>query len=88
MLIYVQQLIIQAYQILHHLRKEIIEGVDMLMVRELTGGIYFGKPSERVEVNGKEAVVDTLYYEKEEMKRVIRQAFELASNKKEKSNFG
>jgi 3-isopropylmalate dehydrogenase len=66
------------------LRKEIIEGVDMLMVRELTGGIYFGKPSERREVNGKEAVVDTLYYEKEEIRRVIRQAFELAKTRKKK----
>ncbi|MCQ6273488.1 3-isopropylmalate dehydrogenase [Bacillus sp. V3B] len=66
------------------LRKEIIEGVDMLMVRELTGGIYFGKPSERREVNGKEAVVDTLYYEREEIARVIRQAFELAKTRKKK----
>lgn len=66
------------------LRKEIIEGVDMLMVRELTGGIYFGKPSERREVNGKEAVVDTLYYEREEIERVIRQAFELAKTRKKK----
>jgi 3-isopropylmalate dehydrogenase len=66
------------------LRNEIIEGVDMLMVRELTGGIYFGKPSERREVNGKEAVVDTLYYEKEEIRRVIRQAFELAKTRKKK----
>jgi 3-isopropylmalate dehydrogenase len=66
------------------LRKEIIEGVDMLMVRELTGGIYFGKPSERREVNGKKAVVDTLYYEQEEMRRVIRQAFELAKARKKK----
>ncbi|MBB6445833.1 3-isopropylmalate dehydrogenase [Bacillus benzoevorans] len=61
------------------LRKDIIEGVDLLMVRELTGGIYFGQPRERKVVDGKEAVVDTLYYEKAEMERVIRKAFELAS---------
>ena len=71
-------------QILPHFVNEIIEGVDMLMVRELTGGIYFGKPSESREVNGKEAVVDTLYYEKEEIERVIRQAFELAKTRKKK----
>ncbi len=66
------------------LRKEIIEGVDMLMVRELTGGIYFGKPRERREVNGKEAVVDTLYYERDEIERVVRQAFELAKTRQKK----
>lgn len=66
------------------LRKEIIEGVDMLMVRELTGGLYFGKPSERVDANGKEAVVDTLYYEREEMERVITLAFELAGKRNKK----
>lgn len=66
------------------LRKDIIEGVDMLMVRELTGGIYFGKPSERREVDGKKAVVDTLYYERDEMVRVIRHAFELAKTRKQK----
>ncbi len=64
------------------LRKEIIEGVDMLMVRELTGGIYFGKPSERREVEGKEVVVDTLSYERYEIERVIRQAFELAQTRR------
>ncbi|WP_338473265.1 3-isopropylmalate dehydrogenase [Niallia sp. XMNu-256] len=63
------------------LRKEVIEGVDMLMVRELTGGIYFGKPSERREVEGKEVVVDTLYYERYEIERVIKQAFELAKTR-------
>lgn len=66
------------------LRKEVIEGVDMLMVRELTGGIYFGKPSERREVNGKEVVVDTLYYERAEMVRVIELAFELAQTRNKK----
>ncbi|PMY01018.1 3-isopropylmalate dehydrogenase, partial [Pseudomonas sp. MPR-R5A] len=52
------------------LRKEVIQDVDMLIVRELTGGLYFGKPSERVQDNGQDAVVDTLYYQKAEMYRV------------------
>jgi 3-isopropylmalate dehydrogenase len=66
------------------LRQEIIEGVDMLMVRELTGGIYFGQPRERKEVDGKLVVLDTLYYERPEIERVIRQAFELAKTRKKK----
>lgn len=66
------------------LKKEIIEGVDLLMVRELTGGIYFGKPSERIQKDGKEAVVDTLHYEKEEIVRIIKLAFELAKNRRKK----
>lgn len=66
------------------LRKEIIEGVDMLMVRELTGGIYFGKPSERREVEGKKVVVDTLSYERYEIERVIRKAFEFAQTRGKK----
>lgn len=66
------------------LRKEFIEGVDMLMVRELTGGLYFGKPSERVDQNGKDAVVDTLFYEREEIERVIELAFQLAQKRNNK----
>lgn len=49
--------------------------MDFVIVRELTGGLYFGKPSERVEKEGKEAVVDTLFYQKSEMKRIIELAF-------------
>lgn len=66
------------------LKRENIEGVDLLMVRELTGGIYFGKPSERIQSNGKEAVVDTLYYEKREIERIIKLAFELSKNRRKK----
>lgn len=66
------------------LKKSVIEGVDLLIVRELTGGIYFGRPSERMEKDGQEAVVDTLFYTKEEMVRVIRLAFELARNRRKK----
>lgn len=66
------------------LKKEVIENVDLLMVRELTGGLYFGKPSERSKQDGKDVVVDTLFYQKEEMTRVIKLAFQLAQNRKKK----
>lgn len=66
------------------LRAEVIENVDMLMVRELTGGLYFGKPSERSNHNGEESVVDTLFYKREEMVRVIKLAFELAKERRGK----
>ena len=61
------------------LRKEIIEDIDIMMVRELTGGLYFGKPSERRVENGKDVVVDTLSYQRHEIERVIKKAFEIAS---------
>lgn len=66
------------------LRKEVIEGADMVVVRELTGGLYFGKPSERSMQKGEASVVDTLFYQKKEIERVIRYAFELASGRRSK----
>lgn len=66
------------------LKKELIEGSDFVIVRELTGGLYFGTPSERVVRDGKEAVVDTLFYTKEEIYRIIKLAFELASQRTKK----
>lgn len=56
------------------------------MVRELTGGLYFGQPSERMDANGESAVVDTLFYKKAEMKRVIEKAFVLADKRRKKSH--
>jgi len=66
------------------IKTEIVKDVDLLIVRELTGGLYFGKPSERRNEAGEEAVVDTLYYKKEEMKRIITTAFRLAQKRKKK----
>jgi 3-isopropylmalate dehydrogenase len=66
------------------LKKEVIQGVDLLIVRELTGGLYFGKPSGRMVENGEEKVVDTLLYKKEEIKRIVKAAFELARKRKKK----
>lgn len=66
------------------LRQEVIEDVDLLVVRELTGGIYFGTPSERTSINGKPGAVDTLSYTVEEIERVIEKAFEIARDRSKK----
>ncbi|PAV30902.1 3-isopropylmalate dehydrogenase [Virgibacillus profundi] len=58
------------------LKEEIVKNSDILIIRELTGGLYFGQPSERRE-NGN-AVVDTLYYHRSEMERIIDKAFQSA----------
>lgn len=70
---------VQAFhQLLHAspLKKEVVENSDLLIVRELTGGLYFGQPSERRN-NGQE-VVDTLAYERHEIERIVDQAFQSA----------
>lgn len=66
------------------LKPEIIEGVDLLVVRELTGGIYFGKPSRRTVSARGRAAVDTLRYREDEIARVVRLACELARNRRGK----
>lgn len=60
------------------LKPEVIEGVDCLILRELTGGLYFGRPQERFEGEEGLEVVDTLRYKKYEIERIIRKAFEMA----------
>jgi 3-isopropylmalate dehydrogenase len=66
------------------LKEEVIRGVDVLVIRELTGGIYFGKPSERRDgASGREAV-DTLFYTEGEIRRVVEVAFDLARGRKKK----
>jgi 3-isopropylmalate dehydrogenase len=63
-------------------REELLRGVDMLIVRELTSGLYFGRPSEeRVTATGRVAV-DTLWYTEQEIRRVVRLAFELARGRR------
>lgn len=62
------------------LKPELLNGVDMVIVRELTGGLYFGEPKERRD--GGNAVVDTLYYTKPEIERVVRQAFVIAQGRR------
>jgi len=66
------------------IKADILKGNDLWVVRELTGGIYYGKPSEiRKTEQGLEAV-DTLIYTEEEIKRIVRTAFELARDRRKK----
>jgi 3-isopropylmalate dehydrogenase len=65
-------------------RESLVKDVDLMIVRELTGGLYFGKPSEqRKGPNGRE-VVDTLAYTEQEIQRVVKLAFELARGRRKK----
>ncbi|MBV5264688.1 3-isopropylmalate dehydrogenase [Pinisolibacter aquiterrae] len=61
------------------LKRELVEGLDILIVRELTGGVYFGEPKEIVTLeNGEKRAVDTQVYTTHEIDRIARVAFDLA----------
>jgi 3-isopropylmalate dehydrogenase len=61
------------------LKRELVEGLDILIVRELTGGVYFGEPKEIVTLeNGEKRAVDTQLYTTSEIDRIARVAFDLA----------
>ncbi len=63
-----------------HLKEEIVDGVDLMVVRELTGGIYFGKPREKKA----DMAYNTMVYTKEEIKRIAKIAFEIAQKRRKK----
>jgi 3-isopropylmalate dehydrogenase len=64
------------------LRPELLVGVDMLIVRELTGGLYFGDRTEATGEPGARSASDTLPYSEGEIARVVRLAFELARGRR------
>ena len=64
------------------LRAELLIGVDLLIVRELTGGIYFGRPSEERDTADGRVAVDTLWYAESEIERIVRLAFTLARTRR------
>jgi 3-isopropylmalate dehydrogenase len=67
------------------LKPEIIEGLDIMIVRELTGGVYFGEPKEIVTLeNGEQRAVDTQVYTTHEIERIARVAFDLAKVRRNK----
>lgn len=66
------------------LKPEKLKGVDILVIRELTGGLYFGFPKGRDVKDGRERAVDTLEYYDYEVKRIMKLAFDLAKGRKKK----
>jgi len=65
------------------LKPEIVSGVDLVVFRELTGGLYFGEKSRR-QINSGEEAVDTLVYTTPEIERIARLAFEAAGMRRKK----
>jgi len=72
-------------QLLHAstIKPEVIRDVDLVVVRELTGGLYFGERGRKM-VDGVEAAYDTMFYTATEIERVVRVAFELARKRRKK----
>jgi 3-isopropylmalate dehydrogenase len=66
------------------IKQEIIGNLDLLIVRELTGGLYFGTPKGREETGGVVRAFDTMVYTEEEIKRVAHIAFKAAQNRKKR----
>ena len=78
---------IKVYPELMHsspLREERLKDVDMVILRELTGGLYFGRPKKRWENARGRRAVDTLSYTEKEIERVVRVGFEMARNRRGK----
>jgi 3-isopropylmalate dehydrogenase len=78
---------IKTYKSLVHastLKREVVRGVDIMIVRELTGGIYFGRPRLIEQTESGERAVDTMVYTTEEIERVAHVAFETATKRDRK----
>src|SRR4030088_1813599 len=67
------------------LKREVVENLDIMIVRELTGGVYFGEPKEIRDLgNGQKRAIDTQVYDTYEIERIGRVAFELARKRNNK----
>ncbi len=67
------------------LKREVVEGLDIIILRELTGGVYFGEPKTITDLgNGQKRAVDTQVYDTYEIERISRVAFELARKRRNK----
>lgn len=66
------------------LRAEVVRGMDVMFVRELTGGIYFGQPRGERDDDGRRAAFNTMVYNEDEIARIARVAFETAQTRRRK----
>lgn len=66
------------------LKREVLEGTDMVVIRELTGGLYFGQPKKRWTGDEGREAVDTMYYSEREVRRILQVGFDLARTRRKK----
>src|SRR5437763_1755422 len=67
------------------LKRDVVDGLDIIIVRELTGGVYFGEPKTITDLgNGQKRAIDTQVYDTYEIERISRVAFELARKRRNK----
>jgi 3-isopropylmalate dehydrogenase len=66
------------------LKADLVRGLDLIVVRELTGGIYYGRPKEQRRVDGVDEAVDTMVYRSPEIERIARVAFDLARTRRKR----
>ncbi len=67
-----------------NLKPNVVQGVDLIFVRELTGGLYFGQPKKQWQTPEGRQAVDTMAYSEAEIKRILRVGFELARTRSKK----
>jgi 3-isopropylmalate dehydrogenase len=67
-----------------NLKPEVVKGVDLMVVRELTGGLYFGQPKKQWRTREGRQAVDTMAYSEMEIERILRVGFEVARSRRKK----
>jgi 3-isopropylmalate dehydrogenase len=67
-----------------NLKPEVIRGVDLIFVRELTGGLYFARPKRRWQTSRGRRATDSMTYSEHEIERIVRVGFELARGRRQK----
>jgi len=66
------------------LKEDLIKGVDIMIIRELTGGVYFGEPKGEAPKDGERAAFNTMIYKESEVRRIAKVAFEIAMKRSKK----
>ncbi len=67
-----------------NMKPEVIKDVDMMFVRELTGGLYFGQPKKQWKESGQRWAVDSMLYSEKEIERIVKVGFEIAMQRKKR----
>lgn len=66
------------------IRPELVQGVDLIVLRENTGDVYYGQPKKQWSTDEGRMAIDTMFYSEQEIKRILRMGFELARSRRKK----